>query len=215
LLAAPIFGACAVAGTLLGELTTLPPAGTVRRAELRVRRVRDYLPRWLSRIVVAGAVLLAGLATVTTAVASPDDMGRAGRALSCASGAGHGPWPGSYYTVPALLAVLAGLALTGLSLRRIVRRPRPAASTEADDALRRRSAEVVTAATGILVLVPLSGFALTAGAALYALAGNCGHAWWTAAGWTLNVLATLAFLATVRCLAVLLLGPARANVRPR
>ncbi len=209
LLAAPIFGVCAVAGALLGELTTLPAAGVVRRAELRVRRVRDYLPRWLSRVVGAGAVLLILLATVTTVVASRDDVGRPGRYLFCASGAGAGPWPGSFYTVPALVAVFAGLALTGLSLRRVVRRPRPASSGDADDALRRRSAELVTAATGILVLVPLFGVALTAGVTLHGLADPCGHGWWAGAGGSLEVLAALAFMASGWCLAVLLFGPAR------
>ncbi len=215
LLAAPIFGVCAVIGALLGELTTLPAAGVVRRAELRVRRVPDYLPIWLSRVVSAAVVLLIMLAAVTTTVASRDDMGRPGRYLFCPSGAGAGPWPGSFYTVPALVAVLAGLALTGLSLRRIVRRPRPASSVEADDALRRRSAELVTAATGILVLVPLFGVALTAGVTLRGLAANCGHAWWAGAGGALEVPATLAFLANAWCLAVLLFGPVRVPVGRR
>lgn len=213
LLAAPVFGVCAVGGTLLGELTTLPAAGNVRRAELRVRRVRDYLPTWLSRIVAAGAGVLAVLATVTTAVASRDDMGRPGRYLFCAAGAGAGAWPGSFYTLPVAVTVIAGLVLTGLSLRRVVRRPRPAASADADDALRRRSAEVVTAATGILVLVPLMGIALTAGVALHSLADSCGQGWWSAAGGMLEVVATVAFLGAVLCLAVLLLGPVGPRVK--
>jgi hypothetical protein len=214
LLAPPVFGLCVLAGALAGEFTGRSPAGGTRRAQLRVRRTVDYLPRGLGASVAGAVLVLLALAAATTAAGSPDDQGRAGRALVCTfpeGGASHGPWPGRFYTFPALAVVLAGLVLTALALRRVVRRPQPAGVAEGDDMLRRRSAEVITAATGVLVLVPLIGIATTAGAAMSSLADVCGHPWWTVAGRGLEGLALAAFVTVAWCGARLLLPapPAR------
>src|SRR5215211_664299 len=48
LMAAPLFGLCALVGVLAGELTVRPPRGPTRTAAVEVRRIRDYLPRHLS-----------------------------------------------------------------------------------------------------------------------------------------------------------------------
>jgi hypothetical protein len=218
LVAASLFGLCVVAGTLMGEIIGPVPGGPVRRANLRIRRIRDYAPRLLGTVVVAATVVLVALGSVTTVVASPDDLGRAGRWLVCTvpktfdgaeGGAGYGPFPGSFYTLPGLAVVVAGLVLAGLTLRRIVRRPQPADIAVTDDALRRRSTELTLSATGILVLVPLAGIALTAGGALTAVAGQCGHAWWTGAGWGLIALAAAAAVLAVWCGSLLLIGRPR------
>jgi hypothetical protein len=210
LLAAPIFGLGVLGGALLGEITVPGPAGGVRRAQLRTRRAADYLPRVLGPVVLAAVVAFFAVAAATTALATPDDQGRA-RELQCAMGdmtAGHGPFPGSFYTVPALAAVLVGLALAALVLRRIAGRPQMAELAEADDAVRRRSAEAVVAATGVLVLVPLLGFAMTGGGGLTALGGTCDRIGWTVAGWALFAVGGLAAAAACWCAAVLL-SPSR------
>jgi hypothetical protein len=207
LFAAPLFGLCALAGTLAGELIGPTPDGPVRRAQLRVRRVRDYAARGLGLVVLVATGVLFTLAAVTTATGSADDLGRAGRALTCVNGpltASHGPWPGSFYTLPGLGLVLAGLMLAALTLRRIAQRPQPADTAAADDEMRRRSTDLVLSATGILVLVPLLGIALTASGNLMALAHDCGQAWWINAGWTLSVLAGVALVLTVWCVGRLL-----------
>jgi hypothetical protein len=157
-------------------------------------------------------VLLAALAAVTSAMASPDDMRRGGRVLRCVVGWGSaagGPWPGSYYTVPGLALVGVGLAFAAVVLHRVVRRPRPGGHPGVDDAARRSAAQAVTAGTGILVLVPLLGIALTAGARLLALAGDCGRAGWTTAGWTLVGLGGAASVLACWCGALLILPPVR------
>lgn len=208
LFAAPLFGLFALAGTLLGELTGPIPGGPVRRAQLRVRRIRDYAPRRLGTFVIAATVTLFVLATVTITVASTDDLGRAGRSLACMDGehgAAYGPWPGSFYTVPGLGLVLAGLVLAALTLRRIAHRPQPADDADADDRMRRRSTDLVVSATGFLVLVPLAGIALTAGGSLIALAVRCGPAWWTGAGWALVGLAVAVSVLAIWCGSRLLL----------
>lgn len=72
LLAAPVFGLCVLAGVVAGEVSVRPAAGRTRAAVLEVRRVRDYLPRGLTRAVLgatAALAALAALAAVTTATA--------------------------------------------------------------------------------------------------------------------------------------------------
>ena len=97
LLAAPVFGLCVLAGVVAGETSVRPPGGRTRIAALEVRRVRDYLPRGLASTVLAAAVVLLALLTVTTATGARDDLGRPGRTLLLACGPGlqqsYGPWP--------------------------------------------------------------------------------------------------------------------------
>jgi hypothetical protein len=207
LLAAPVFGLGVFAGALTGELTRRLPAGQVRRAGLRVRRTIDYLPPTLSVLVALSIVVLGALATATTITGSPDDQGRAGRALTCA-GSTYGPWPGAYYTAPTVAMILAGLAVAAFTLRRVVRRPQPADQAVADDAARRRSAEVIVAATGILVLVPLCGIALFAG---MTLTGVCETRWWAGSGLPVSLLSLAAFATAAWCGACLLIPAKRAR----
>ncbi|MFY1693921.1 hypothetical protein [Solwaraspora sp. WMMA2101] len=196
LLAAPLFGLCALIGVLAGELTVRPPHGPTRTAALEVRRIRDYLPRHLSRVVaVAGSVLLI-LVAGTTAAGGPDDMGRSGRWLTrqCTleMSESRGPWPGSYYTGGLMLVVLIGLLMAYLAVRTIVRRPRYGGADEVavDDAQRRRAAYVVTGAVGVLVAIPLAGVSLTAANGLLGI--SCAPMWWTITGWFLLALASTA-----------------------
>ncbi|MGX6602096.1 hypothetical protein ACWKSP_08180 [Micromonosporaceae bacterium Da 78-11] len=213
LLAAPIFGLGVLGGALLGEVTFPGPGGGIRRAQLRTRRAVDYLPRLLGPVVLAAAVVLFAVSGVTTALASADDQGRS-RALQCTydeSTVVKLPFPGTFYAVPALAAVLAGLVLAALVLRRIARRPQLVERAAADDALRRRSAEAVAAATGVLVLVPLVGFALTAATGLTELGPMCDRAGWTVLGYALFATAGLAALTACWCAAVLLM-PSRSTV---
>ncbi len=190
LLAAPIFGLCVLAGVVAGELRVPSPGGPTRRAALEVRRAGSYLPRRLGGTVAAATALLAGVVVVTTMTGSPDDLGRAGRALvrhcSAALTESAGPWPGSYYTVPLAVVVAVGLACAALAARRIVRRPRQDEDRVADDVLRRHAVSAVVAATGILVAVPLAGISLVAASAMFNIA--CRPGWWTVFGWALLAL---------------------------
>ncbi|MGW7257063.1 hypothetical protein [Streptomyces sp. NPDC054834] len=78
----PAFGLCTVAGVLVGDALTPPTRGAVRPAGLAPRRARDHLPPRMSPLpaVLAGALVV--LLTAAAAVASPDGLGRAGRALT-------------------------------------------------------------------------------------------------------------------------------------
>jgi hypothetical protein len=219
LLAAPLFGLCVLAGVVAGEVSVRPAAGRTRAAVLELRRVRDYLPRGLTRATAAATAVLAGLIAVTSAVAAPDGLGRAGRDLQLACGSGllqtSGPWPGSFYTVPLAVLVAAGLVLAGGALRAVAGRARTGTDQEsvaADDALRRRAAWTVTSACGILVAVPLAGLcAVSAGAVLSLF---CRPAWLTVAGWALLGLAIAAVGLLSWCAAVLLAPGRVVTARP-
>ncbi|WP_409331496.1 hypothetical protein [Trujillonella humicola] len=207
LLGAPLFGLCLLTGIVVGELRVGAPGAAVRTATVEVRRARDYLPPVLSRVVLAATGLLVAVLGTTTALGSPDDLGRAGRALarSCTPlwTTAVGPWPGWFYAAPLLAVVLAGLVLAGLALRRIVHRPRSGDAPHVDDLLRRQAAEAVVAGCGLLVAVPLAGVSLVAAHAV----GNLGCApasWRVVAGGVVLLVPALAALASWCAVTVLL-----------
>ncbi|MFC0007358.1 hypothetical protein [Micromonospora siamensis] len=191
-IAAPLLGLCVLAGVVAGESRAARPTGPARTAALETRQVRHYLPRWPARAVAVAGAGLAVLLAATTAAGSADDLGRAGRSLAydCGVVAGsHGPWAGSFYSLPLAVVLGVGVLLAGLALRRVVGRPRPvddAGDLVRDDAERRRAGYAVTGACGLLVTVPLIGVSLTTSAGL--LASPCRPLWWTAAAWLLLLL---------------------------
>lgn len=187
LLAAPLFSFCALLGVLAGEFFPDARNGTTREAMLEVRRVHDYLPKRLSRAVGAAGCVLFGLLALTTAMASPDDQGRAGRSLSRTCDAifseGSGPWVGSFYSVPLAIIVAVGLVLAGVVLRRILLRARPqdlVGRLGEDNFMRRRAASAVTGACGVLIALPLLGVASLTAAGL--LRSSCPPPWWSLTG---------------------------------
>jgi hypothetical protein len=194
LLAAPLFGLFVLLGVLGGELSVRAPAVPTRKAAIKVRRSRDYLPRHLSRAVTGATGVLTALLVATTLTGSADDMGRAGRwlarqctpALSPASG----PWAGSYYSYPLAVVILVGLIAAVFTLRMIVVRPRPgdpATVAITDDLLRLRAGYAVTGAIGVLVSISLIGLSLVTASALLGI--SCRPVSWTVAAWSLIALA--------------------------
>lgn len=171
MLAVPLCALCVLVGVVLGELRVAAPQGPVRSAALEVRRVRDYLPGRLTAAVGTATGLLLVVLALTTATGSADDLGRAGRSFdrrcSAVLSGGTGPWPGSFYSAPLALVVIAGLLLAGFALRRVVRRPRQGEDTTVDDALRGQASEAVVAACGLLVALPFAGVSLLTAAALH------------------------------------------------
>lgn len=215
LLAAPVFGLCVLIGVLIGELTVRPPHGRTRTAAVEVRRIRDYLPCQLSRVVATvGGVLLVLLAA-TTSAGGPDDMGRPGRSLTrqCTSDTleSHGPWPGLFYTGRLVAIVLVGLLMAYIAVRTIVRRPRSGSTSDlaVDDALRKRSTRVVTGAVGVLIAIPLAGVSLTAAGGLLSI--SCAPTWWTIMGWVLLALVPASLAMVSWCAAAILTPMDRAD----
>jgi hypothetical protein len=205
LLTAPAFALCVLAGVVVGELRVSAPRGTVRRADLMVRRWQDYVPRPLFGVVMSATAVLAVVLAYTSGVGASDDLGRAGRWLVRRCNAtmtqAHGPWPGSFYAFPLAVLVGAGLLLAAVALLRIARRPSQGEDAGAEDELRQRAAAAVTAAAGLLVAVPLGGVSAVAAIALLGI--ECRPGWWTAIGWGLVLLVPAAVGLAVRCLVVL------------
>ncbi len=171
-----------VAGLLLGELM-MPnaPSGTVRRGSLDRRSSERYVKsRWIwvwraAAGAAATAVLAAGVAG-----------GTGGRwlMLVCADGSitFAGPWPGWSYGGPALVALILGVFLVELSIRRIVERPRPDSdvlAVAADEANRAVSMRRVVAAGIAIALVPLAGVSLSAAAIFAFICSPPGTLAWT------------------------------------
>lgn len=221
LLSAPALGLGVLLGVVVGELLgSRVPRERLRVAALEVRRVRDYLPRPLTATVATSGALLLVLLAVTTAMAAPDDMARPGRTLfrrcSAAMGQRHGPWPGSFYSVPLVVVLAAGAASALLALRVVVLRPRSSGPDDLaqDDAWRRRSVTAVVGSLGVLVALPLAGVAFLAAAGLAGI--DCRPAWWTAAAWVLGAAVPGALaVATWSALAIVAPGVAGRGAGPR
>ena len=206
MLAGPLLALCVLLGVVVGELRVTAPPAAERTALLETRRVLDYLPRRLAGVVLTAAVLLAGLLVTTTAMGSQDDLGRDGRSLllRCSEvlTQSRGPWPGSFYSLPLAAVVGLGLLVAGAAMTQVVRRPRQGADLAADDVLRRRAAETVTAAAGLLVVVPFAGVALVAGFALVGL--DCAPVAWRTSSTVLLLLVPVLLGVVAWCAGVLL-----------
>lgn len=211
LLAPAVFGLCVVTGVTLGETLVRPRrAAGNRSASLSTRRVRDYLPRTTTILVAVVLALEICTLILTTVTASYDDYTRGTRALVCEGPAGYSssqtPYPGSYYSVPLTLVLIAVLVVAGLAARQVVRRPRGMSTTDAgDDVLRLRSCRVVVASTGVAVCAPFTAIALIAGGAMRGL-GSCAPGWAEAAGTLLLWSSLLALVVGLWC-AVQLITP--------
>ncbi|WP_324651703.1 hypothetical protein [Georgenia sp. H159] len=183
-----VLGLFVVAGVGLAETVVRPQRPTgARTASLAPRRVADYLPRTLTTAVAVIAVVHLATLGLTTATASPDDMGRTGRQIAAHCGdtsSGAGPYPGSFYSVPlTLLLLVIGLA-TVAALVAVARRPRGFAPDDVgDDVLRRRSSTRILAAAGAAVAASHLGIAFFAGTALLRM--DCQRPWMDPVGWAL------------------------------
>ncbi|MEK2478682.1 hypothetical protein [Streptomyces noursei] len=141
------FGLCAVGGVLLGDALTPRPHKAVRTADLAPRQVRDHVPPRMAPLLLLLAVSLVVLLMIGLATASPDAIGRTGRALTLTcDGATRpiGPWPGIFYATPILASLILGTAACAWALRRIAYRP-------GSDQQRRDRSWTITAAWGLLV----------------------------------------------------------------
>lgn len=194
-----IFATVQILGVLVAEFATRRDARQPGLAGLETRRVRDYWPRSLTVAALVTGLVLSGVIGWTTAVASADDVGRAGRAMAyiCSAECDYGsfsPWPGSFYTTPLAIGLAVTLALAVTALIVVAGRPRNGAEAKLvllDDAIRRQSASSVLGALQVALAGSLAGIGLTAGPALLNL-GSRAPAEFTPIGWLLLVLGVLA-----------------------
>ncbi len=155
-LAGPVFAAALLLTAMVAQrFAPRPKPAGPRSASLTIRRISDHLPRYPAYVAGVSTVVLIGLLVGTTMTGGPDSEGRRGRAFTrvCdTTAATVSPWPGSYYSIPILLATGICLALTFIALQAVTRRPR----LPGDEGARRRATEVIVSGYGIAVLTPLA-----------------------------------------------------------
>ena len=160
-----------------GELTWPRPQGEVRRARLVHRGLLDAAPRWLVRLAVLATVLAA-----TTLVNGALLAGEDGRSVSygyeVAMGRGMstaGPFPGSFYGVPAGAGLLVLALVTALALRIVANRPAVATAHDGvETALRQASTHrVLRVAVGVPLFVT-GGLLFVGGQAVHSVATGTG-----------------------------------------
>ena len=148
----------------LGELTWPRPSGMVRRAPLTRRTSGDVAPGWLRR-VLWGWAALAVVTLVGCGLAA--DGGRAiSRSVSGGSSS-SGPFPGWYFGVPLLVAVVVVVVAAEGVLRLVADRPVVSdADPRWDGALRRLSAHRVLRGAQLVLAWTTAGVLVVAGAAV-------------------------------------------------
>lgn len=228
-LAPAVFAATQILAIAGAGMLTRDTARTHGISGLEVRRIRPYLPMGLTRLIAATTALV-GLALIwTTAVAVPDDNGIAGRQVEysfrCNLEAGiqydgvctrgHSPWPGSFYSVPASIALGVVIVLAVVAIIVTVRRPRNASEKEivrVDDLVRARAVETVIAAVGVASAATLLGTSLLVSTFL-ANPSNFVPLNLRIAGWAAMALTLVAVATSVWCVVLLLLPGTTAPMR--
>lgn len=144
--ALPLIGAVVALPVLgIGELTWPRPRDTKRVANLNPRTIRDLVPRGWA--VVTSGVVLVTVGLVLAGWWTADGSGRSITALDLEDGRSSstsGPFPGSFYVLPQLVALTASLGLLYGVLRLVVHRPAVVRSDVTTDN-RLRAASVVRA----------------------------------------------------------------------
>jgi hypothetical protein len=202
-------GAIAVLVVALAELTTPHLEGEVRTASLQSRRRLEAVDVPAARLALVTFAALVVALWVGWVMGSPDDMGRAGRAISAVCGttsSGGGPWPGSFYGGLMLLAAAVVALATFAAVAAVAERPRVGTtSLETDTRLRRAATAqilLVSTASAACTLVPVAGL-MTSG-----LLGLTCHPWWyvpLGAFWGVVMLVAAGVAAA--CLGTALWGP--------
>lgn len=144
--ALPLIGVVVALPVLgLGELTWPRPRDTKRVANLNPRTIRDLVPRGWA--VVTTDIVLVAVGLILAGWWAADGSGRSITTTDLADGRSSstaGPFPGSFYALPQLVALAASAVLLYGVLRLVVHRPAVVRSDVTTDN-RLRAASVVRA----------------------------------------------------------------------
>jgi len=167
---APLAGSCWLVGLIVAERgRERLPAEPLRVAGLGPRTVGGIVSRHALAAMRITFVLTATLAGLAMVLASEEDA--TSYSQSCLDGtvAGHGPWPGAPYAVPALVGLALGWTLAEWAIRCVVGRPPGAGHPQADNA--RRILAARTAVLLVLLVLPtLAALLVSMGAGVH---GTC------------------------------------------
>lgn len=175
-------------------------------ATLDVRTPSDYWPRGLARVVIGCAAALAVVLIITSVTAGTDDLGRAGRQISWTCGpdadGSAGPYPGTFYSIPATLGIALVLAIWLVAARFATHRRRLSVGEGdlVDAEIRSRTLTAMTAAAATGLAAMLAGTALITGFVLVNAAlspATCrAPTSFAVGGWTLVAVAAIAGVLT-------------------
>jgi hypothetical protein len=174
-------GCCWLLSLIAAELTRRRRhSGTVRVAGLALRTPGCYLVRWAlvgMRLAFAGT---AALALTASLLASPRDSTQISALRPAGQMLSHGPWPGWYYSLPALVGLLVGWLLTELAIRTVVGRAPILANADADERARAQAARAALAAASLMAVPVLGVLLVTMGSGLVSISPSAllrGMAW--------------------------------------
>ena len=206
-----IVGIAMTAVAVVAERTWPRPTGDVRVASLRAATGPSGNG---ARLALGGALL--SLIVLAIGAVTDNADGRMAELTWGSGGSGHGPYPGSFYTVPIITAGIILAALTWWGLREVEGRPALGPGIEDVDAAARAASRVrvlrgatfasLVTSGALLTTMALAWASLMRNVADVAPAGQFDAWWWTALQW-----GSLVFI--VVGLALILMG-IRALVTP-
>jgi hypothetical protein len=163
-------GCCWLLGLIAAEYTRpRDQVGSIRVAGLVPRTPSRYVARWARTGMRAAFLIAAALALAASAMGSPSDSTLISAATSTRTIVSHGPWPGWYYGVPALIGLLCGLALTEVTVSMIAARAPLATDATVDARARVQSVRAALTAATLIALPVLGALLLEMGAGLAAV----------------------------------------------
>jgi hypothetical protein len=108
----------------------------------------------------------AAVAVAATLLASPSGSNQISAAWSGARTISRGPWPGWYYSLPALVGLVVGWLLTELTVRTVVGRAPAVGDPAADERVRGQAAQAAVVAASLIAAPVLGALLLTMGAGI-------------------------------------------------
>jgi hypothetical protein len=203
-------GICWLLGLVAAERTRpRGQNGSIRLAGLVPRTPGRYAARWAYVSMRTAFLLAAVLALAASALGSPTDSTQVSATAMDGFTTSYGPWPGWYYSVPALIGLACGWAMTEWAIRTVVRRPPVATDPDADGRTRAQSARVALTAACLMALPVVGALLLTMGAGLAHVSPSASvHA----IAWAMEVCGSVVLLASAAAWLSALVSGGRAVV---
>lgn len=162
-----VAGTCWLLGLVAAERTRpRGQDGSIRVAGLVPRTPGHYAARWAFTSMRAVFLLATVLALAASALGSPSDSTRVSATTMDGITRSHGPWPGWYYSVPALIGLACGWAMTEWAIRTVAGRAPATTDPEADGRARVQSARAALTAACLMALPVVGALLLAMGAGL-------------------------------------------------
>lgn len=160
-------GSCWLLGLMVAELTRRRrQSGSVRVAGLVPRTPGCYVMRWALVGMRSAFAVTAAVALAAALLASPSQSTQISVAWSGGRTISYGPWPGWYYSLPALAGLVVGWLLTELTVRTVVGRAPAVGDPDADERMRIQAVRAAVVAASLIAAPVLGALLLAMGAGI-------------------------------------------------